>query len=176
MHVENSWTRLHVVFMLTAEKLCCHVGMKTDPTTHNQDASLACTDGADATCRVVFIDGVPHVRVGAGCEVWRSHVQETAPSRLLLNANPGRLTYNGRSVYLTRTEYRIFAALAASSDLCSHAELAGHVWGSGLARERASSLRTHLYAIRKKLHAAQLPDQLIENIHGRGLRLAEWAR
>ena len=149
--------------------------METAPANRNRDALLACPED-EVTCRVVFIDGVPHVRVGAGCEVWRSHVQEAAPPSLALSPNPGRLTYNGRSVYLTRTEYRIVAALAATSDVCAHDELAGYVWGSAMARERSSSLRSHLHTIRKKLQNAQLPDQLIENIHGRGLRIAEWAR
>jgi len=149
--------------------------METAPSKRNRDAQLACP-GDEATCRVVFIDGVPHVRVAAGCEVWRCHIQEEAPPGLVLNPNPGRLTYNGRSVYLTRTEYRIVAALAATSDVYPHDELAGHVWGSAMARERASSLRSHLHTIRRKFQDAHLPDQLIENIHGKGLRIAEWAR
>ena len=150
--------------------------METLRPKRDQDALLDCPDGTEVTCRVVFIDGVPHVRVGAGCDVWRMHIQEAAPSGLVLNPYPGRLTYHGRSVYLTRTEYRIVAALAAADDVCAFEDLAGHVWGSGMARERASSLRSHLHTIRKKLRGAQMPDQLIENIQGRGLRLAEWAR
>ena len=77
---------------------------------------------------------------------------------------------------LTRTEYRIVAALAASPDICQYEDLCIRVWGSDVARERSSSLRAHLHAIRTKLHAAQMPDQLIENVRGRGLRLAYWAR
>ena len=161
--------------MLAVGWLCCHGCMEPAPSKRNRDALLACP-GDEATCRVVFIDGVPHVRVGAGCEVWRSHIQEAALPSLVLNPNSGRLTYNGRSVSLTRTEYRIVATLAATTDVCPHDELAGHVWGSAMARERASSLRSHLHTIRKKFQDAQLPDQLIENIHGRGLRIAEWAR
>ncbi len=136
-----------------------------------------CDDGDEASCRVVFIDGVPHVRIGEGCEVWRYHAQEaSSPAGIVLDSRSSTLTFNGRIVVLTRTEYRIVAALAASPNTCQYDELCTRVWGDDMARERSSSVRAHLHTIRTKLHAAQLPDQLIENVRGQGLRLAYWAR
>jgi DNA-binding response OmpR family regulator len=93
-----------------------------------------------------------------------------------LDAVSATIQYADRRIRLTRTEFRIVAALAAAPDTTSQDEVCATVWGNELAREKASALRSHLYGIRAKLSAAQVPDQLIESIRGRGLRLAPWAR
>lgn len=138
----------------------------------------SCPSGeAQSACSVVLIDGVPHLRLGDACELWSYFQAQDGPVRsgqVFLDETAGRLSFQGRTVALTRVEFRLVSALARERGrLLSYDETASLVWGPN--GPSTTLLRAHVRNIRVKLRAAGLPDQLIESVRGHGLRLSAHA-
>ena len=125
-------------------------------------------------CALVMIDGVPHLRLGDNCgllSVLARQQQESLP-RATLDPTASSLVYGGHQVVLTRTEYRLMELLlAARGELRTYEELIGALWVDREFHAGRVSLRSMVSAIRIKLRASGIPDQLLVNIRSKGLRL-----
>ncbi|HEX5141394.1 MAG TPA: winged helix-turn-helix domain-containing protein [Dehalococcoidia bacterium] len=143
-----------------------------------QDQALhVCPDEAEGSCRVVVLDGVPHLRIGPGCDLWRFFHpdEERPPASLCLDSHRNAVQFRGHEAYLTSTEFRVVQIVATAQGVCTYTMLSRGLWGISPSRARIASMRDHVLAIRKKLDAAGLPD-LIEQVWGEGVRLAPWVR
>jgi DNA-binding response OmpR family regulator len=77
----------------------------------------------------------------------------------------------GESSVLSRTEFELFRALAAARGrVCTHAELAGRVWGQ---RQPSATryLRLYIRYLRQKLEVDPEAPRYLLNIWGRGYQL-----
>jgi DNA-binding response OmpR family regulator len=131
-----------------------------------------------AGCTVVFIDGVPHLRLGKECGLQGLvgfHLASDAPpvaENLSLEPSSRQLALGVRSVPLTRTEYRLVEQLhRADGDLCDYGSLVDNLWPGRAIESGQAAARALVAGIRIKLRAAGLPDYLIVSVHGKGLRL-----
>jgi DNA-binding response OmpR family regulator len=125
-------------------------------------------------CQLVFIDGVPYLRLGEVCGLWqRVLTSEGHPGDgIRLTASKNRMACGDREIDLTRVEFRLVSLLLdAYGACCSFEYLIETIWGQKDTTTGRVSIRSHVCAIRSKLRAAGLPDQLIINVRGKGLRL-----
>lgn len=98
-----------------------------------------------------------------------------APQRPVLAAgdirfDPGTLevVLGGSKIALSGTPARLFELLVrAYPSFLSHEALTDAVWGAHHGETEGNSLRTHIYTLRKSLHAG-LGSGMVKTIHGRG--------
>lgn len=87
--------------------------------------------------------------------------------------SPGTLqaTYCGFSTELSGTSARLFELLVrAHPNYLSHDALCDALWGSEHVDCDGSSLRTHVYTLRKSLKSG-LGHAMVKTVHGRGYRI-----
>jgi len=137
-------------------------------------ADEACQAKEQAGCEIRLIDGVPYLRLGYACELWKLVQGAVPPPRntFTLDASSNRLSYGGRHVTLTRAEFRLLSLLLRNHPgLSSYEHLVKSHCGDRDLRAGRVTIRMTVRSIRTKLRAAELPDQLITVVHGKGLRL-----
>jgi len=101
-----------------------------------------------------------------------------SPQRPVLSAgdmrfDPGTLEVElrGSKTTLSGTPARLFELfMRAYPSFLSHEALTDAVWGAHHGETEGNSLRTHIYTLRKSLHAG-LGNGLVKTIHGRGYSL-----
>jgi len=137
---------------------------------------LACSLDQRLDCHLVMIDGVAHLRLGQMCGLRQLFPGLRPPeveSELWLDTATSGVSYQGRRVVLTRTEFTVVAALAAGrGEFLSYQQIAGSIWGKCGPPRVEVLIRAHLRNIRLKLRAAGIPEQLLQTARGIGLRLA----
>jgi DNA-binding response OmpR family regulator len=92
---------------------------------------------------------------------------------LAIDLRAHAVTKDGRSLFLTPTEFRLLVALARrAGKVVSHAELLSEVWGTTLV-ERPEVVQQCIRYLRRKLGDAPKQPRLIQSRRGVGYRLAE---
>jgi DNA-binding response OmpR family regulator len=104
--------------------------------------------------------------------------RETRPpllqhGELALDQRAARVTYSGRTVPLTRTEYAILETLMRNSRqiftrAMLHERVTTFETGGG-----PESIKTHVANLRRRLREAGCPHDPIETVYGSGYRLAD---
>ncbi|GAB4277920.1 MAG: hypothetical protein Fur0025_04130 [Oscillatoriaceae cyanobacterium] len=91
--------------------------------------------------------------------------------RLHLNPSTCDVTYEGKPVAMTPTEYRLLELfLRNSSRVYSRTAILDHLW-SFEDPPAEDTIRAHIKGLRQKLKAAGAPADLIETVYGLGYRL-----
>ncbi len=91
--------------------------------------------------------------------------------RLHLNPSTCDVTYEGKPVPMTPTEYRLLELfLRNSSRVYSRTAILDHLW-SFEDPPAEDTIRAHIKGLRQKLKAAGAPADLIETVYGLGYRL-----
>ncbi|HIK10661.1 MAG TPA: response regulator [Oscillatoriaceae cyanobacterium M33_DOE_052] len=91
--------------------------------------------------------------------------------RLQLNPSTCDVTYEGKPVAMTPTEYRLLELfLRNSSRVYSRTAILDHLW-SFEDPPAEDTIRAHIKGLRQKLKAAGAPADLIETVYGLGYRL-----
>jgi DNA-binding winged helix-turn-helix (wHTH) protein len=100
---------------------------------------------------------------------YRDRVLEFAQYRL--DVGRRSLTTGQRRVYVTSRALAILIALAErAGEVVSKRELHALIWPNEVVEE--GTLRVHVAALRKALGEKHKGHQLVQNVHGRGYRLA----
>ena len=97
---------------------------------------------------------------------------EIKAGKLLLNLNHMEVVYDGRTLELTETEYKILRYLLLNKNkTITRIALAEHIWGSKVDdRFSLDFINSHMKNLRKKLSQAGAPE-LIETVYGVGYKL-----
>ena len=97
---------------------------------------------------------------------------EIKAGKLLLNLNHMEVGYDGRTLELTETEYKILRYLLLNKNkTITRIALAEHIWGSKVDdRFSLDFINSHMKNLRKKLSQAGAPE-LIETVYGVGYKL-----
>ena len=97
---------------------------------------------------------------------------EILAGKLHLNLNHLEVTYDGRSLELTETEYKILRYLVLNKNrTITRIALAEHIWGSKIDdRFSLDFINSNMKNLRKKLGEAGATD-LIETVYGVGYKL-----
>ena len=97
---------------------------------------------------------------------------EIKAGKLLLNLNHMEVGYDGRTLELTETEYKILRYLLLHNNkTITRIALAEHIWGSKVDdRFSLDFINSHMKNLRKKLSQAGAPE-LIETVYGVGYKL-----
>ncbi len=92
--------------------------------------------------------------------------------KLLLNLNHMEVSYGGKPIDLTETEYKILRYLVLNKNkTITRIALAEHIWGSKIDdRFSLDFINSHMKNLRKKLSEAGAPE-LIETVYGVGYKL-----
>jgi hypothetical protein len=131
-------------------------------------------ESQESVCRLVFIEGVPHLRLGKHCVLaCQLECGEMEPRpHPSLDREASRLVVGSRSILLTRAQLAVVAAvLAAQGEVVSYADLSRALRGDGAVQSHGMSIRPHASKIRQKLRSVGIPEDLILTVPGRGLRL-----
>jgi DNA-binding response OmpR family regulator len=92
---------------------------------------------------------------------------------LVVDAERRRVTFGGREVGLTKIEFDLLAALAATPGrVRTRGQLVETVWGPSYALTERT-VDSHLKGLRRKLEEAGAPASLVETVRGVGFRLRE---
>ncbi|HEU4407950.1 MAG TPA: response regulator transcription factor [Polyangiaceae bacterium] len=92
---------------------------------------------------------------------------------LVVDAERRRVTFAGREVGLTKIEFDLLAALAATPGrVRTRGQLVETVWGPSYALTERT-VDSHLKGLRRKLEEAGAPATLVETVRGVGFRLRE---
>jgi DNA-binding response OmpR family regulator len=132
----------------------------------------------ESACCLVWIDGAPYLRLGPGCGLLAYLAGTHQRPRRAVSLDPATklLLFGKRGIGLTRKEFQLMSLLLrAEEGHCSYGDLLEALWPARPYRSGITSLRGIVLGLRRKLRAAGLPDTLITNMHGRGLRLDESA-
>ena len=133
-------------------------------------------------CAVVYIEGVPHLRLSEECGLAGLLLSRVAHADLppatqrgITLDSPSRTAFLGtRSIRLTRTEFNILHGLLISGAALVPVErLLLDVWGYVPAIGGPDLVRSHVRNIREKFRKAGVADTVIEVVHGRGYRLGQ---
>jgi two-component system catabolic regulation response regulator CreB len=101
--------------------------------------------------------------------------EATTGAGLVVDAERRRVTYGGREVGLTKIEFDLLAALAATPGrVRTRGQLVETVWGPSYALTERT-VDSHLKGLRRKLEEAGAPAALVETVRGVGFRLREGA-
>ena len=97
---------------------------------------------------------------------------EIKAGKLLLNLNHMEVRYDGQTLELTETEYKILRYLLLNKNkTITRIALAEHIWGSQIDdRFSLDFINSHMKNLRKKLSKAGAPE-LIETVYGVGYKL-----
>ena len=97
---------------------------------------------------------------------------EIKAGKLLLNLNHMEVGYDGRTLELTETEYKILRYLLLNKNkTITRIALAEHIWGSKVDdRFSLDFINSHMKNLRKKLSQVGAPE-LIETVYGVGYKL-----
>jgi DNA-binding response OmpR family regulator len=96
-----------------------------------------------------------------------------AAAGLVVDAERRRVTFGGREVVLTKIEFDLLAALAATPGrVRTRGQLVETVWGPSYALTERT-VDSHLKGLRRKLEEAGAPATLVETVRGVGFRLRE---
>jgi DNA-binding response OmpR family regulator len=97
---------------------------------------------------------------------------EIKAGKLLLNLNHMEVVYDGRTLELTETEYKILRYLLLNKNkTITRIALAEHIWGSKVDdRFSLDFINSHMKNLRKKLSQGGAPE-LIETVYGVGYKL-----
>jgi DNA-binding response OmpR family regulator len=97
---------------------------------------------------------------------------QIAAGKLLLNLNHMEVSFDGQSIDLTETEYKILRYLTLNKNkTITRIALAEHIWGSKIDdRFSLDFINSHMKNLRKKLSEVGAPD-LIETVYGVGYKL-----
>lgn len=97
---------------------------------------------------------------------------EILAGKLLLNLNHMEVSFDGQSIDLTETEYKILRYLTLNKNkTITRIALAEHIWGSKIDdRFSLDFINSHMKNLRKKLSGIGAPD-LIETVYGVGYKL-----
>lgn len=129
-------------------------------------------------CTLVWIDGVPHLRLAESCPLV-AHLLARPPlsslgrrERIELDPALRTLKYGGREARLTETEFKMASRLVASiGSPVSFEELLQDVWGYIPARAGNALVRVHVVSLRRKLRNARIQGVTIDSVRGKGYRL-----
>ena len=107
-------------------------------------------------------------------EDWPSGPHGKALAPILFDARTNSLTFKGKRVWLTRTEFRIIQTLAAAHGRVIPAEeLFDEVWGYTQSVGMGQLLRVHIKNLRARLRDAGIPDDTVETVRLAGFRLRQ---
>ncbi|MDJ0737111.1 MAG: winged helix-turn-helix domain-containing protein [Nostocaceae cyanobacterium] len=82
-----------------------------------------------------------------------------------------RVTYKGREVDLYPQAYRLLELLLENPDrMWSYRAIMEKLWSHD-STPTQSTVRSHIKDVRKALRTLGVPEEIIENVHGRGYRL-----
>jgi DNA-binding response OmpR family regulator len=97
---------------------------------------------------------------------------EIKAGKLLLNLNHMEVRYDGQTLELTETEYKILRYLVLNKNkTITRIALAEHIWGSQIDdRFSLDFINSHIKNLRKKLSQSGAPE-LIETVYGVGYKL-----
>ena len=133
-------------------------------------------------CAVVYIEGVPHLRLSEECGLAGLLLSRVAHAdspphtqrRITLDSPSHTAFFGAHTVRLTRTEFQILRRLLISGAALVPVErLLLDVWGYMPAIGGPNLVRTHVRNIREKFRKTGVAHTVIEAVRGRGYRLGQ---
>nr|WP_245341782.1 helix-turn-helix domain-containing protein [Enterococcus rivorum] len=81
---------------------------------------------------------------------------------------------DGRTIYLTRLEYRLFVELAKEpNQTVLYADLIERIWSETVQKDTIYRLANLVFHVRQKLRKEQINPEIIKTIRSRGYMLYE---